>query len=732
MNLEDVKATILEGIFLAVLVVYFFLGSWRSTFITALALPNGLISSFIFMHLLGFSINIISLMSLALVAGLLMDDAIVVRENIFRHYKKGLSPEESAIKGTDEVSLAVIACTTTFVAVFIPVAFLDGIVGQFFREFGITVCIAMIISLYDALTIAPMLSAYIASPHNKVKKAKGAFAQKIANIWHMLTLNWFEKLFNTTLKYYEVAIRWIVKNKKKTICTALAFFALSMVMLRQIPVDFVPRGENGEFSVAIETPPGSSLERTSEICVEIERIIMAMPEVEFAVTSIGNVDRELNVADIYVRLVPFRQRRYSTEQVKGNVRRALAEQIGADTIISVNDVGGFDAQRPFQLLLFSRDISQLDKLSKSLIERFRHIPGMVDISTNFRIGSPEFQIHLDPLRLKRLGVNSTAAGEELRTMVEGTTPAVFRRNMLEHDIRVRFKDPQRSIADNFYDLYVRNINNRRVRLSRVATIEEAEGPTKIFRRNRARFIDIAANLEQGTTLGEVQREVQRIMDEHRADPANADLWRNVTYQYGGNVEEMERMQASLIFAFMLSLIFIYMALASLYESVITPFTIMASLPLAAVGGVAALWAFNISLDMFTMIGFIMLLGIVGKNSIIFVDYIQRLLASGMEMSEAVITAGKVRLRPILMTSISLAAGVLPTALAISEVRRFRQGMGIVIIGGVLSSMALTLLVIPAIFEYMERLRLFFRRKFGLPAKRKIDVELEAQTALDRA
>ena len=731
-NIKDVRNTIFEGIFLAIVVVYFFLGSWRSTFITALALPNSLIGAFIFMYIFDFSINIISLMSLSLAVGLLIDDAIVVRENIYRHYEEGEEPDEAAQKGTDEVMLAVVAVTSSVIAVFLPVGFMSGIIGQFFKEFGLTVVFAMVISLVDALTIAPMLSAYIIPPHKeaKKKKLKPVFAA-VSNVFRLLTVVWFDKAYEVILMIYEKMIRVIVRNKIKVLFLTVLVFAGSLLLIKKIPTSFMPVSEAGEFRIAVETAPDASLARTNAVCIEIEDTVMALDEVEFAVVSLGNNNRELNIADIYVRLVDYKKRARSTEEVKSEIRKLLSEKLDKSVIVSLNEAGGgmIGNQKPFSLLLFARDTKQLSSLADQLIPEFKKIPGLVDVATNFRSGKPEYQIDIDPVKAKTFGVNSVIAGAELRAMVEGNLPAVFRANGLEYDIRVRFQEGQREIMDSFNNLYVFNMNNKRLRLSRVATLQHAEGPTKIFRRDRIRYIEISGNIEKGSTLGPIKKEVDRIMTEHKINPNNKELWKNVTHQYSGNIEEMQTLFKSIMLAAALSVIFIYMVLASLYESVITPLTIMVALPLAAVGGLIALFLTKGSLDMFTMIGLIMLLGIVAKNSIILVDYIQQLMRRGRETEEAIIEAGKVRLRPILMTSFALAAGMLPTALALSEVGKFRQSMGIVIIGGIVSSTILTLLIIPAIFEYMDSFRMWTRKILGRPAQRKIDKEFnkEAKT-----
>jgi len=726
-NITDVRNTIFEGIFLAVLVVYFFLASWRSTLITALALPNSLIGAFIFMYIFGFSINIISLMALSLAVGLLIDDAIVVRENIYRHYENGEEPDVAAQNGTDEVSLAVIATTSTVIAVFLPVGFLSGIVGQFFKEFGLTVVFAMIISLADALTIAPMLSAYIIPSHKKTAEVKRETSlrkifSKLTKMIRFLTVDWFEKLYHKTVAFYEKAIRFILRFKLAALIVTFVIFIASLSLALGIPRNFLPTQEGGEFRIAVETAPGASLNKTNAICMQMEDILMNMPEVDFVVVSIGNSNSELNVADIYVRLVSESKRKLLTEDVKTLVRKKFSGMFDDSVIISLNDSGTAfgSGQKPFSVMFFSRDMKTLSELGSQFREKLKNVPGLVDLGVNFRQGKPEYQVDIDSKKAKEYGINSAAAGMELRAMVEGNLPAVFRTDGLEYDIRVRFAKEYRNIARLFNEIYIFNTNYKRIKLSRVASLVEAEGPTKIYRRDRARYVEITGNLSKGASLGPVQNAVEKIINQSRANPANKELWSGVSRDYGGNIEEMKDLQKNMAMAAILSLIFIYMVLASLYESIITPLTIMVSLPLAAIGGLAALFLARGALDMFTMIGFIMLLGIVAKNSIILVDYIQQLMRRGKSVEEAIVEAGKIRLRPILMTSFALAAGMFPTALALSEAGKFRQDVGIVVIGGIISSTILTVLVVPAIFEYMDSFRNWTRNKFGRRGGRKID------------
>jgi multidrug efflux pump subunit AcrB len=682
------------------------------------------------MYLFDFSINVVSLMSLSLAVGLLIDDAIVVRENIYRHYEEGAEPDEAAQNGTDEVALAVVATTCSVIAVFLPVAFMSGLIGKFFKEFGLTVVFAMAISVLDALTIAPMLSAYIIPSHKdaQIKKEPKPLEKVFLKIGYgvrLCTVVWFEKFYQLLLNFYEKILRAVVKHKIKTILLVLAIFLISLLPLAagKIPMNFMPESETGEFRISVTAPPDYSVNMTDELSSKIEDIIMSLPEVDFLVVSVGG-NNQLNTATMNVRLIDSKQRKLSTEEVKGVIRQKVRAEIGKDIDISVDSTGGMGGgQKPFAFLLFGRNTAQLSELADDLIERFENIPGLVDLTTNFQTGKPEYQIDIAPAKAKMFGINTNAAGAELRAMVEGNTPAVFREGGLEYDIRLMLEQDQRNITNSFDELFVSNVNGRRVKVSRIAELKKAASPNRIYRRDRSRFIQISGNLTKGYTLSPIQKEVNKAVAESKADPKNEKLWREIRQDFGGNYNDMSDMTKNIAMAGILSLIFIFMVLASLYESIITPLVIMIAIPLGSIGGFLALFVSGHALDMFTMIGLIMLLGIVAKNSIILVDYIQQLIIRGKtNIDDAIVEAGKVRLRPILMTSFALIGGMVPTALALTEVGKFRQGVGILTIGGILTSTFLTLLVVPAIFEYAYSLRLWIRKKLGRPEKRKIDLE----------
>jgi HAE1 family hydrophobic/amphiphilic exporter-1 len=768
MNIDDVKSTIIEGIFLAIIVVYFFLGSWRSTLITALALPNSLIGSFVFMYVFGFSLNVLSLMSLSLAVGLLIDDAIVVRENIFRHYEEGSNPIKSAIDGTNEVTLAVIATTSTVMAVFLPVAFLGGIMGRFFKEFGLTVAFAMIISVIDALTIAPMLSAYIIPDHNKIKSIKKSkfkeIRDTIVKVFRRFSVDLFNLAFSFCENLYKEFITFIVRKnisnipvkfagkqrrfiiswKFATLVISLFIFLFTVgIAKKYIKTTFMPASEWGEFNVNVTARPGTSLDRMDKYAKDIEDIVMSDPNIEFVSSTIGSegmFSSLPNQATIYVKMISndskggiiarffgkkdksenTAKRTRTTSEMEDYLRKVLIDKYGNELEFSIlrKSIGGSESE--FQLELKGADIEILYDMAKILIEKYKDIPNFVDISSNYKPGKPEVRIELDTKKVEDFGVSSVVVGNEVRAMIDGALAGKFRQRGLEYDIRVKYDDSQKDIAKNFDSIYVNNVNNKLIKLKNFARAESSSGPTQIFRKDRNRYVTVEGNVSAGGAIGEIQKDAMKIFDEVKSDPKYKDKYKNVVIDSSCNAEDMRDMFKSITIAGVLSILFIFMVLASLYESIITPFTIMTALPLAIVGGIIALLISRQPIDMFTMIGMIMLLGIVAKNSILLVDYAQQQMRTGKSIDDSIIKAGVIRLRPILMTSFALIAGMLPTALGLSEVGSFRKGMGIVVIGGVVSSTILTLIVIPSIYEYMDKFRHFLRKITGRPNKRMID------------
>jgi HAE1 family hydrophobic/amphiphilic exporter-1 len=755
-NVDDVKETIAIGILLVIVVVYFFLGNFRSTFITGLALPNSLLGAFILMNMAGFTINIMTLLAMSLSVGLLIDDAIVVRENIFRHIERGESAWRAALLGTREVNLAVIATSAVVIAVFLPVGFLGGTVGKFLAQFGLTMCFAMVISLFDAITIAPMLSAYFAGKAEHEKGSRryslggvlgGAVATGIVgSVLHggsgflggalvggllggfmPMAVQPFER-FQTGLEaFYGRVLSWVLKHRLATLGLATLIFILSFVAAGSVSKTFIPASDSTEFGVWIEMPEGTSLEQTGEVALEVDKLVRAHKEVD--ATSI-TVDG--NKAAFFCNLVLGSKRNLTSQELKTIVRAELAKGFpGANPSVGDIDVGG-NNEKPFTLVLKGDDLKLLsayaDKL-KALLAK--DVKGLVDLDSSYREGKPEFQVKLDPLRAGRLGVSTVTAGMELRVLTDGAVAGKYRENGREYDIRVRLKEDQRDLEKGYGATWVPNLNNNLVRLSSVSTSKASVGPSAITRRDRSRSVVIVANLGAGGGLGDVIDGATKII---AANPPPA----GVSYDFVGQAEDFADLGKSMLTAIVLAVVIMYLVLASLYGSFITPVTIMLALPLAMAGAFYALAAvgflsdkgvfkalnhwhlfhvnrLDASLNLFSMIGLVLLLGLVAKNSILLVDLTLQHIREGMERDEAVHKAGLARLRPILMTSLALLFGTLPLALALNEAGRFRSSMGVGIAGGLISSTLLTLVVVPAAFEYIDDFRVWFEglfRKLG--------------------
>jgi multidrug efflux pump subunit AcrB len=517
---------------------------------------------------------------------------------------------------------------------------------------------------------------------------------------------WFGYLYDIVERFYEKAMHYTLKHKAFVLIMSVIIFFASLTLVTGIPKTFMPSNEWGEFKVIIEAQPGTSLDQMAKYSQEIDQLLRKEKDIELVFETVGDSNGETDTASFFVKMIPSEKRKISTADMKEYVRKLLSPY--KDKLNPrVNDIAMVGDDQPYNLVLNGDDLEVLSETAKKLIEKLKYIPGLVDLDTNYRPGKPEFQVKMDPKKMQKLGVLSTSAGMELRGMVEGMTPAKYRENDLEYDIRVRLKDSQRDITKDFDNLYVPNVNNQLVKLKNIAQPYITTGPSKVFRKNRSRYVMISGNLGKDGAIGNITDASQKIMKAEKLPPG-------VTYNFLGASEDMVDLFRNMLIAAGLSLVFIYLVLASLYESLIVPFTIMMALPLAIVGGLIALFITGQSLSMFTMIGFIMLLGLVTKNSILLVDYTQKLMQGGMNKDEALIKAGLTRLRPILMTTFALIAGMLPIALGLTEVGKFRRSMGIAIIGGLLSSTVLTLVVIPAAFGYMDSLRRWFRKLFGRP------------------
>ena len=750
-SVEDVKETIAIGILLVVLVVYFFLGNVRSMVITAMALPDSLLGAFILMKLAGYTINMMTLMALSLAVGLLIDDAIVVRENIFRHIEQGLPPVKAALVGAREVTLAVIATSAVVISVFLPVGFLGGTVGKFLSQFGLTMCFIMAISLFDALTIAPMLSAYFAGKHEGVDKATpamlaglglagalgvgvvggliggksgfavGAVVGASIGLLAPSGLPAFHRLELWLGRRYQDTLAWVLGHRLVTLGSAGAIFIASLLLLGQIGFTFMPNSDNPQLVVKLQLPPGTSLQGMDAVARQVEEVVRKNPEVKLTSTTVGDANGAPNVATIFAVLVDASQRHIGSQDFKAVVRGELKPFAFADPQVGDLDVvGGTTA--PYNLVLKGEDLAQLDALAAKVMPLLAKVPGLVDLDVSDKGGKPEFQVQMDPLKAGRLGVSTVQAGQELRTLTDGTVAGKFRQEGREYDIRVRLQEGQRDLQAGYDSTYVPNINNNLIRLTSVSQGVAGTGPSTITRQDRSRDVAVTAQFAPGAALGGILDQSRKIME-------SAKLPAGVHYEFIGQAEDFKDMGKSMGEAFLLAFCMMFLVLSSLYESFITPLAILVALPFALTGAFVALfgvsWLSNHglfsalhrahlfyvdkldgSLNLFSMIGLVLLMGLVAKNSILLVDLTMQLIRKGVDRKQAILQAGATRLRPILMTSTALVLGTLPLALAFSEAGRFRSSMGVAIVGGLISSTLLTLVVVPAVFEYVDDFRIW--------------------------
>ncbi|WP_127805514.1 efflux RND transporter permease subunit [Hydrogenophaga sp. NH-16] len=713
-SVENVRQTLIEGALLTVLIVFLFLNSWRSTVITGLTLPISVIGTFFFMNLLGFTINMITLMALTLSVGLLIDDAIVVRENIVRHVQMGKKPFDAAMDGTSEIGLAVLATTLSIVAVFLPIGFMGGIIGKFFHEFGITMVAAVLISMFVSFTLDPMLSSVWHDPeiekHGRHLAPVSLYDKTIGRI-----TGWFDHIQDRLADTYQGALRWSLSHKLSTMALALAVFVGSVFMLPLLGTEFVPKADFSETSLSFHTPVGSSLQATEAKTKQVEAILREFPEVQYTLSTIntGNAQGTM-YASVYVRLVDRQARTLNADAMAAKLRDRLRTVPG----ITVTHAGLLDpvgGNKQIEFSLQGDDLAELERLTAQVTERVRPIVGLVDLDASIKPNKPTVDIVMRREIASDAGLNSAAVASSLRTFVAGQTVGNWRAADGEsYDVNVRLAPEQRARADDLEQLPFVVGNNadgsaRVVRLGQIAEVVESTGPNQINRRNLNREVAISANV-YGRSAGEVSGEIRQVLDQMSFPPG-------YRYEFGGSTKNMQESFAYAVSALALAIIFIYMILASQFQSFLQPLALMTSLPLTLIGVVLALLMFGSTMSMFSVIGIVLLMGLVTKNAILLVDFAIRAREGfegqpPLDRENALLLAAKVRLRPILMTTLAMVFGMVPLAFALSEGSEQRAPMGQAVIGGVITSSILTLVVVPVVYCYMDDLATWVRRRLG--------------------
>lgn len=672
---------LLWGSLLASLVILFFFRNIRSTLITIAGLPVIMISTLFFMQIAGIGLNQVSLLALALVVGLVIDDAIVVRENIIRWIERGYSPREAASKGTEEVLLPVIATSATILAVFLPVAYAQGIIGRFFRDFGLTVSFAIIVSTFEALTMAPMLSAYFFKPRKGAPKEINDDLSQEAEGRGVL-----DRMYARSLNF-SMDHKWIV------IVGTIIVIGLSVISVRFIQQAFIPNIDQGQFEVSMEMPPGTPLAVTQREAGKVEDIIRSHPAVADVFTSIGTTSNP-GKAKFTVMVEGGVDSQIPSRTVMDELRGPLANVPGIAFQISSNLTGGDNILGNRDILIvmesFGGSYAGLGAEAEQVAQELAKIPGMTDIDISYKPGQPELQIDVDRSRAADFGLNTAQVGSTLRTLISGETTGTFRGEGAEADIRVQLEESDRDSVEKVMGINLLAPTGQLIPVGNVADVRYASGPTQIQRTDQQPTVSIGANVV-GRDLPEATADVNAFL-------ANLDLPPHVSAKLGGDAEIQSESFNNLSLAMLLSIVFVYMVLASQFSSFVQPLIIMLALPLSVIGGILALVLTGRPLDMTAFIGFIMLMGLVTKNSILLVDFANKARAKGATADEAMRIAGPIRLRPILMTAFSLILAMIPVVLGLGAAGEFRSPMGTAIMGGMLTSTLLTLMVVPVAYS----------------------------------
>jgi HAE1 family hydrophobic/amphiphilic exporter-1 len=687
--LNEVQKHLIIGALLASIVVFAFMGDWRATLIAAVAIPCSIITTFTLMKVMGFSLNWLTLLALTLSVGIVIDDAIVVLENIFRFIEeKHMSPFEAARAATAEVGLAVSATTLSLVVIFVPVAFIPGIMGSFLESFGLTMAGAIMVSLLVGFTLTPMLASRFLRPHT----GKGLSREA-----------WF---FRPIDRSYTAVLRWSMRHRWLVVVAAMLTIAAIPLIGRIVGTSFIPEDDRGDFEVNIKTPPGYTLTRTDAVVRDIERQVQVLPGIAHLTVNVGSPDTDsVTTAQMVVVMHHIEERTVTQFDVMTQVRKILRDypelRASVDQPPPMSGSGMRSAEIVYNVE--GPDLDVLERLAGQVRDIMTSTPGIVDVDTTSEPGKPEVQVRINRAKAADLGVAVSDIAMSLRTMVQGDTVTTFKDGLDLYDVRLRLQEGDRSDPRSLGQLMVPSSRLGRVRLDSVVDAVRGTGPAQIDRRNRERQISLLANMAPGQALGDALRSVDRRV--HQLDiPAG--------YRTGvtGMGKLLNETISGFQLAFLLSLIFMYMVLASQFESFLHPITILLSLPLAVPFALVSLWMVGATLNMFSALGILLLFGVVKKNAILQIDHTIGLRADGMAMSEAIIQANRERLRPILMTTISLVAGMIPLVFSSGDGAVTNRSIGVVVMGGQTLCLFITLLLTPVAYSLFEDLRTWRPRR----------------------
>ncbi|QNF34673.1 efflux RND transporter permease subunit [Adhaeribacter swui] len=682
-------------------VMLIFLHSLRSSLIVMVAIPASMISTFILMYLFDFSLNLMSLMALSLVVGILVDDSIVVLENIYRHMEMGKDKRTAALEGREEIGFTAMAITLVDVVVFLPMSLVQGLIGNILREFALVVVFSTLMSLFVSFTITPMLASRFGKLDHFTR----------ATLWGRISLG-FEAGFTRLQNTYANILRWALNRRKTVYLITFLLFAGSIALVPAgfIGSEFAAQGDQGEIIVQLEMEPSVSLYQNNQTTRQVEQLIMKHPEVQRVISRVGYSSATFGVAgtsnrsEMTVILVDKKQRSMSSSEFGGIIKEELRQIPGVKATAAPTGITGNANQAPVQVVLKGTDIDRVREAANMVLKVVQNVPGATDVDLSVEDPSPELQVKLDRDRMAALGLNVGDVGSTLQTAFNGNDVSKYREEGYEYDIVISLDKFNRSSQEDVRNISFVNNQNQKVELKQFAQVSQELGASKLERRDRQTSITVNAQVI-GRPVGTVGADIQEAM-------ASKKLPDGVTLSYGGSLEQQSDAFGSLGLALIIAIVFVYLIMVALYDSFVYPFIVLFSLPVALIGALLALALSLENLSIFSIIGLIMLMGLVAKNAILLVDFTNHLKAQGMEVREALIEAGRERLRPILMTTLAMVFGMLPIALAKGAGAETKNGLAWVIIGGLTSSLLLTLVLVPSIYFTVDKAIAKLRKRFG--------------------
>ena len=703
-SIKDLSQTVYWGGFFVILVVLFFLRQFSPSLIIGLTIPFSLIIAFIFMYFLGYTINIMSLSSLAIAIGMVVDNAIVVTDNAYRYREKGRNPQDAAIQGASGVGLAVSASTLTTVVVFLPMAFLSGITGIMFKQLAVLVTITLLASLFTALTFTPMLCSKLLR-HIPEENSSGERKSRY-QIFYQFSGRLFERLEDG----YSRLLSWGLKNKKKVIFGAIGVFVFSLLLVSKIGAEFIPEEDTGDLNLEIQLPVGTRYEETLKTSREVENIIKSdVPEALTVFSRVGYSSASRfgsafgsrmgsHIMTIGIKLSKLKERKRSVKEIAQALRPRIQGLLGVKRI---NVQAGspfsrvlFGGGKPVSIEILGHDLELTDSLAQQIRLEISGIKGITDVVVSRELGRPELQIVVDRAKAASLGLNMSAISDTLRTYFYGKTASKFRQGGDEYDILVRLRESDRMNIKDIGNIPLMSGSGKMIPLNNVARVIQRSGPVEIERQNQERIIKVEANIYR-RSLGDIAKEIKEVL-------SRINLPQDVTINLGSDIEEQAKSFKELILLFLLGGLLVYMVMASLFESFLDPFIVMFSVPFAFSGMALGLFISGVNLSVLAFLGLVMLVGIVVNNAIVLVDYINILRRSGMPLLEAVVSAGKNRLRPVLMTTLTTLFGMLPLALSRGEGSELWQPLGVSMLGGLSFSTFITLILVPVLYVIFEK------------------------------